>query len=616
MIDGEYMKNRKGFTLIELLVCITILGIIMGMSIPVIRNITVKNSATKYSSYLDTVVHAAKLYVDSYGDDLFGYNDFGCSYVSFEDLLEKGLIKDYNSDGITCNTTSTYVEVTKYEDSYSYKGYLGCASKSDVYNLIYTLPELGTPNYQDPATCAGIDVNSSISITLNPRTSDDVTKKNLDVKVKINGRFGIAPGFELKYKWSKSDIDLNTNGMQTAGFSSVPAEAAQRHDVSLGKMISIESDPISTPLGESGKLYFIVYSDSLADLYGTPWSYNESIYVVYGPFTVDNSPPSFDATSAIVSTHPSYNNDSPRLSLSVNDDVSSQNDLQMCVSYSGFCNDWEKFDANKELPSISGFQYNGSNYKVYVAVKDAAGNIAQKEFNYKSYVSCTVQIDDGDWEGDCPKCGANVEITQTKSKRDAYIGTICSSESRQYTCSVPGCCTSTTIECSDWGDYSSCSRECGIGTKKRTRTCKNISTYNGTECDDVIDTSLTEQIVECNTQGCAPMFCTGSAYSYDYHSCDSTSEYKNSRKCTVGFNSKSSICITYQPGKKVDNVSPTLSCRITATSNEEKFPKRDWFTNCENQLSTLYSYDLEMRVDNGNNYNIKGGVTSVTVETR
>ena len=81
-------NNRKGFTLIELLVCITILGIIMGMSIPVIRNITVKNSNTKYSSYLDTVVNAAKLYVDSYGEDLFGHYDSGCNYVTFEDLKD------------------------------------------------------------------------------------------------------------------------------------------------------------------------------------------------------------------------------------------------------------------------------------------------------------------------------------------------------------------------------------------------------------------------------------------------------------------------------------------------------------------------------------------------
>lgn len=145
--------NRRGFTLIELLVCITILGIILAMSVPVIRNITTKNSITKYSSYLETVVNAAKLYVDSYGEDMFGHAETGCAYVNYEDLKDLNLIKDYNLDGMTCNTSGTFVEVHKKDDTYTFKGYLGCADKSNPHKIIYSLPDNDTVNVQDFDSC-------------------------------------------------------------------------------------------------------------------------------------------------------------------------------------------------------------------------------------------------------------------------------------------------------------------------------------------------------------------------------------------------------------------------------------------------------------------------------
>ena len=536
------MRNKKGFTLIELLVCITILGIIMAMSIPVIRNITVKNSATKYSAYLDTVVHASKLYVDSYAEDMFGRYESGCAYVTFEDLLEKNLIKDYNADGITCNTSSTFVEVTKYEDSYSYKGYLGCANKHDVSTLIYTLPTANTPNVQDPASCAGIDVSSTIGVTVAPNAYANHDRKSIDVVIKVNGRMGISRDSVLKYKWSDAANDFTQDGMQNANLN-IPVDPVQRVDISAGRMVSVESSPISTPIGESGKVYLIITSDNLRDLYDNYWSYNDSNYVAYGPFTIDNRPPVFDSSSSIVSSNASYNNETPKLSLSVNDDVSLSSELKMCVSYNDFCSDWEPYNAKKILPTIGGFQYNGTNYKVYVSVKDVAGNIAQKEFNYRSYVACSSTVDDGDWVGDCPVCGTNVKITQTMQKKDAHLGTSCSGVTREYTCSIPSCCSSTKMVCSDWSEYSECTKECCGGTKTRTRECNYVSNYNNEVCSAVTTTSELSQTVECNLRPCAPYIEVAESTGINSYSCDTTYIYAGARTCSVYWTNDSSVSL-------------------------------------------------------------------------
>ena len=151
------MRKIRGFTLVELLVCITILGIITAMSIPVIRNLTVRNSTTKFTSYLETVVNAAKLYVNSYGDDMFGNNADGCDYVSYQDLKDKKLIKDFLENDVTCDTSSTYVKVSKIAGSYHYEGFLGCANKNNTMDLIFTYPVNDkNPNIQDPVACPGI----------------------------------------------------------------------------------------------------------------------------------------------------------------------------------------------------------------------------------------------------------------------------------------------------------------------------------------------------------------------------------------------------------------------------------------------------------------------------
>lgn len=87
-------RNNKGFTLVELLVTISILGIVSVMAMPIVRNIVEANNMKKFITYKDSVESSAKLYVDSYAEDLFGKRNSGCTYVTYDQMQEKSLIKD------------------------------------------------------------------------------------------------------------------------------------------------------------------------------------------------------------------------------------------------------------------------------------------------------------------------------------------------------------------------------------------------------------------------------------------------------------------------------------------------------------------------------------------
>lgn len=135
------MKNKKGFTLVELLVTIVIMGIISGMAFPLVRGLIERNTYTKYEKFGESLEAAAKLYINSYEEDVFKYeddltaceqNEGQCEYIRFQDLNEKKLVNDLEMDGVTCNSPNTFVKVTRRKNKYTYQYYLGCGSASDA----------------------------------------------------------------------------------------------------------------------------------------------------------------------------------------------------------------------------------------------------------------------------------------------------------------------------------------------------------------------------------------------------------------------------------------------------------------------------------------------------
>ena len=162
------MKNRKGFTLVELLVVIVIIGVITGLSWPILRRVQDSSKMSKYEKYGDSLVAAAKLYVDSYEEDIFNYEDDlseaqknqgQCTYIMYEELKEHALIKDYNVDGMSCNSDATFVKVTRKKGNYTYQFFLGCGdkkadgSKLSEDEVYFTLPVQNQYNVPDYAAC-------------------------------------------------------------------------------------------------------------------------------------------------------------------------------------------------------------------------------------------------------------------------------------------------------------------------------------------------------------------------------------------------------------------------------------------------------------------------------
>ena len=122
--------NKKGFTMVELLVAMAIMGLLVIMAFPTIRAIQINNTNKKYEEYGKSAVSAAKIYADSYAEDLFdSEQDNELKVIYFDELVKKDLIKDINLSDSSCITESS-ITVVKYKDDYSYCLHLVCKSRN------------------------------------------------------------------------------------------------------------------------------------------------------------------------------------------------------------------------------------------------------------------------------------------------------------------------------------------------------------------------------------------------------------------------------------------------------------------------------------------------------
>ena len=130
--------NKKGFTMVELLVAMAIMGLLMIMAFPTMRAVQLNNQKKKFESFGESVISAAKLYVDSYSEDLFDpsiKNQYKIVYLS--EIQKKGLIKDIGISDSSCINGESNVTIVKYNNDYSYCLHLKCTNKNDSNNVLY-----------------------------------------------------------------------------------------------------------------------------------------------------------------------------------------------------------------------------------------------------------------------------------------------------------------------------------------------------------------------------------------------------------------------------------------------------------------------------------------------
>lgn len=186
-------RNQKAFTLVELIVAIAIMGILLIIALPQVKNIQSANKEKKYKAYEKAIESAAKLYIDSYSKDEFGDNESGCITLKYSQLKAKNLIKDFSSKDITCsNDATTYVQVKKVKDEYFYASALACTEKNkNVY----------TKTIKNNFSCTKEPDKEAPTVIAIPDNSNWIQTKNLNVQVKISDDLGLNSNLGIIYYW-------------------------------------------------------------------------------------------------------------------------------------------------------------------------------------------------------------------------------------------------------------------------------------------------------------------------------------------------------------------------------------------------------------------------------
>ena len=268
------MKVNKGFTLVELLVAISILAILTVLAIPTLRSFQANNSDTKYKNYSKSVSTGAKLYNDSYNDDIFGAAPYGCETVSLTELMNKKVAKDIALKNVTCNVSykDSFAVVRKFNNEYAYNSYLYCVD--DQNSVMYD----DTDSTFD--LCANATGIPELNASLEKNTAN--TSKKKSVVITISDEYGFVADQSFEYVWT-TEKDLSKVDFSKAKVYNYNNKVIK----TSGKKVQLNSKSLVYNSNVTGDIYLAIKPKRIQNIINNSYTTTR----LFGPFSYDHTAP-------------------------------------------------------------------------------------------------------------------------------------------------------------------------------------------------------------------------------------------------------------------------------------------------------------------------------------